>query len=168
LRQFDRALPHYRALLKRDPADAGLNNKVGFVFLNVGDCSNAVRYFKNALRSDPTNPSYWNNLGAARYRLGDLAAAEKAFLSSLALRPGSPRVLYNLAVVNFYRRRYGKSLEYLLKAYGSDKRYVESRFSRRRFADELGEMRRRYPADRELAEIERLFLEKNRAPAGKR
>lgn len=78
-RDFATARREAEVILLERPADAGANQILGFVALEEGDASNALRFLQRADKSAPGQPSTLNALGIAYRRTGAIAEARRAF-----------------------------------------------------------------------------------------
>ncbi len=87
-----------RAVLARDPRDAGAHYVCGLVAADRGALERARRAFETAAALAPDKASLHVTLGTHALRQGDDAAAEGAFRQALALAPGSVAAHTNLGV----------------------------------------------------------------------
>ncbi len=74
--------------------------RLGNVFLEKGNFSEARRYYEVALEIDPHFRFAHLNLGTLALKRGDLKTAEKEYLAELSVDPLSERALSNLSLVN--------------------------------------------------------------------
>ena len=85
-----------RAVLARDPRDAGAHYVCGLVAADRGAHERARHAFETAAALAPDKASLHVTLGTHALRQGDDAAAEGAFRQALALAPGSVAAHTNL------------------------------------------------------------------------
>ena len=85
-----------RAILARDPRDAGAHYVCGLVAADRGALDHARRAFETAAALAPDKASLRITLGNLALRQGDDEAAERAFRQALAQAPGSVAAHTNL------------------------------------------------------------------------
>ena len=85
-----------RAILARDPRDAGAHYVCGLVAADRGALASAREAFETAAALAPDKASLRITLGNLALRQGDDAAAERAFRTALARAPGSVAAHTNL------------------------------------------------------------------------
>ena len=85
-----------RAVLARDPRDAGAHYVCGLVAADRGALDRARRAFESAAALAPDKASLHVTLGNLALRQGDDRAAERAFRAALAQAPGSVAAHTNL------------------------------------------------------------------------
>ncbi len=87
-----------RAILARDPRDAGAHYVCGLVAADRGALESARQAFENAVALAPDKASLHTTLGNLALRQGDDSAAERAFRTALALAPGAVAAHTNLGL----------------------------------------------------------------------
>ena len=87
-----------RAILARDPEDAGAHYVCGLVAADRGALASARQAFESAVALAPDKASLHTTLGTLALRQGDDTAAARAFRAALALAPGSAAAHTNLGV----------------------------------------------------------------------
>ena len=87
-----------RAILARDPQDAGAHYVCGLVAAERGALASARQAFERAVALAPDKASLHTTLGTLALRQGDDAAAERAFRAALALAPGAAAAHTNLGL----------------------------------------------------------------------
>ncbi len=110
---FAKAEPYVRRALERDPNLAEAHASYGALLSNkYTDFTGAERELRRAIELDPgyTTAHYW--LGTSLSAQDKLDEAEAAMERSRQMDPLSVIVAYNLASLNFRRRRYDRALDY--------------------------------------------------------
>ena len=77
----------YRAILKRDPAQADALHLLGLTAHQSGDQARAIRHIETAVAIKPKEPVFLGNLGLAHHAAGNLDLAEGCFRRALAAVP---------------------------------------------------------------------------------
>lgn len=89
---FDKALPHYRRVLERQPDNAVALASIGWVLLQLGDTSGAARFTDQALAANPKLPTaWWVRANVRLYAMDDPAGATQA-LRTMEQLPLDPQV----------------------------------------------------------------------------
>lgn len=84
------------ALLAIVPNDAGLNNDLGYNWVDAGlHLERATRMIRKAVVADPLNAAFLDSLGWAYYKAGDFAAARKYLGRTVRLAAGQDPVIYD-------------------------------------------------------------------------
>lgn len=91
--QLDLAIRALQLAALRDLHHGLTPQRLGFLWLQVGDDENAVRQFKRALQLDPTLWASCMGLGLAAERRADLIGARLHYDEALALQPASAELL---------------------------------------------------------------------------
>jgi tetratricopeptide (TPR) repeat protein len=77
----------YRAILKRDPAQADAMHLLGLTAHQTGDQARAIRHIEKAVAMKPKEPVFLGNLGLAHHAAGNLDLAEGCFRRALTAVP---------------------------------------------------------------------------------
>jgi glycosyltransferase involved in cell wall biosynthesis/Flp pilus assembly protein TadD len=91
-RDLGAAADLFRKAIADDPADAGLLNLLGEIFLATGRVDQATPLFRQAIRMQPGEPNPHRNLASALLREGRAGAAVAALERVRLLRPGDPQL----------------------------------------------------------------------------
>jgi tetratricopeptide (TPR) repeat protein len=92
----DDATKILEALITQTPNDAGLNNDLGYSWVDQGkNLERATGMIKLAVAQSPWNHAYLDSLGWAYYKRGDFAAAREYLHRAVRLREGQDPVLYD-------------------------------------------------------------------------
>ncbi len=90
-KQFDKAEQLYLQLAKADPRNPKLYNRLGVLFLERENFTDARDAFKAALAIDDTRASRYYNYAMACYRLGQFREAQDAMIQALKRDPKNPK-----------------------------------------------------------------------------
>jgi cytochrome c-type biogenesis protein CcmH/NrfG len=85
--------------LQSSPNDAALLAKLGNVYYDTQQYSEAVKYYERSLQSNPQNVNVRTDMGTAYWYMGDPDTAITQFQKSLSYNPNHPDTLYNLGIV---------------------------------------------------------------------
>lgn len=96
---FDKALPHYRQVLEREPRNALALASLGWVLLQSGDTAAAASFVEQAVASDPALPmAWWVQANVRLYGQDDPAGAVEA-LQRMQRLPLEPTVEQQVATL---------------------------------------------------------------------
>ena len=84
---FEASLPEYRRSLELDPGNALLAARIGQIYLNRRDPTNAVAVLEQATQANPTSPDAWFLLGYAHRASDQVPKALAAFRQALKVDP---------------------------------------------------------------------------------
>ncbi len=97
--QAERALHYYSETLKIVDC-AGVYNKMGLLYANCGQCTQAIEHFQKAEQLEPDGIYIWTNLARCFMKTGRsreaLALLRKAISVNPQYREGYPNLLYSL------------------------------------------------------------------------
>ncbi len=83
-------------LLAAQPHDAGLNNDIGYTYVERGErLERSLAMIKLAVAAEPLNAAYLDSLGWAHYRRGDFAAAREQLARAARLRVGQDATIFD-------------------------------------------------------------------------
>lgn len=112
--------------LEIDPADLGKRKDLGYLNLQAGRLSDAVRAFELVTQSDPTSVFAWHNLGLAWNLQGAADKAAGAYRQAIQADPTHAPSLSNLAVVLANSGNADEAERHLRQAISVQPRYVEA------------------------------------------
>lgn len=115
-REWDRALPLYRAALARRPDDPRANLTYGQGLLAQGDHRRALAPLSKAAGLLPADPEAGLAHARALRGVGDLKRADKEFERVLALLDGQPAVEREYGDLLVTRKSYTKAADYYRRA----------------------------------------------------
>ena len=90
-KQFDKAEQLYLQLAKLDPRNPKLYNRLGVLFLELENFTDARDAFKAALAIDDARASRHYNYAMACYRLGQFREAQDSMIQALKRDPKNPK-----------------------------------------------------------------------------
>jgi Tfp pilus assembly protein PilF len=113
---FENALQHYRALLRRNELDAQAHNNLGLLYQERNLLDESARELQRAIVIEPRNAGTHNNYGVTLLKLGRADEAQAEFAAALKLSPRSVDAIVNLALAQRDGRRLDNARETLLRA----------------------------------------------------
>jgi len=97
-KEFDKALLHYEHVAEENPENAGLQQRIGYLYLAKNELEKGVTFLLNAAENGMEDPGLYHNLGTALDRLDRTAEAVIYFERVLALEPRNGGTHYNLGM----------------------------------------------------------------------
>lgn len=88
--------------LQSSPNDAALLAKIGNVYYDTQQYSEAVKYYDRSLQTNPENVNVRTDMGTAYWYMGDPDTAITQFQKSLSYNPNHPNTLYNMGIVKLH------------------------------------------------------------------
>jgi tetratricopeptide (TPR) repeat protein len=119
-KEYEAAADAYLDLIKTDPHNARILNKLGVVYESQGDYPSAERYFKQAIKADPKSGTPWNNLGTLDYSYERYSKAIKSYKKALERTDTKAIVYSNLAYAYSANRQIPQALDAFAKAVAID------------------------------------------------
>jgi tetratricopeptide (TPR) repeat protein len=110
-KMFPEAIKAYSSLLKDEPNNAVLLNKVGIAYEGSRNDGPAERAFKKAIKADKTYASAYNNVGTVEYDRHKYSHAIEWYQKTLAVRPDMAAVYYNLGCAYFDSKKYPEAMD---------------------------------------------------------
>jgi tetratricopeptide (TPR) repeat protein len=126
-KRYSEAVEVYEEILKKEPRNAALLNKVGIAYHNLNNLRQARRYYQRAIRADRRFANAYNNLGAIYYQQKSYRRAEREYRRAIEIRPDAAIFHSNLASAQFARERYDAALYSLVRALEIDPQLFERR-----------------------------------------
>jgi tetratricopeptide (TPR) repeat protein len=115
-KMYPEAIQTYSRLLKQEPRDVPLLNKLGVVYEKAGDDGRAEHQFKQAIKFDKTYASAYNNVGTVEYSRHKYSHAIEWYEKTLALRPDMAAVYCNLGYAYFDQKKYPEAMDSFQRA----------------------------------------------------
>ncbi|MDP9170932.1 MAG: tetratricopeptide repeat protein, partial [Acidobacteriota bacterium] len=84
---LDEALRLAQDASRRQPANFGLSDTVGWIYLKKNLTDSAIQILSNVVQKDPQQPVYHYHLGAALFQKGDKAGAKRELQAALVNKP---------------------------------------------------------------------------------
>ena len=110
------ALPYFRSITTRDPANAYGYEGEGRALLALGEHEGAETALRKAIRLDAGNWKAQQGLGMLYDELGRYDEAITAYKAALRVRPVEASILNNLGVAYYLKKDYPQAIETLEKA----------------------------------------------------
>jgi tetratricopeptide (TPR) repeat protein len=115
-KMFPEAVQSYEQLIKQEPHNAVLLNKLGIAYEGTHNDGPAERAFKKAIKADKTYASAYNNVGTVEYDRRKYSHAVEWYQKTLALRPDMAAVYYNLGCAYFDSKQYPEAMDAFQRA----------------------------------------------------
>jgi tetratricopeptide (TPR) repeat protein len=117
----------YEELLKTYPKDAGLLNKIGIAYQEMGASRDAARYYKQASKADHNFASPLNNLGTIEYEQKKYGKAVKLYQKALEGHGEAATVYSNLGYAYFALQQYPDAMNAFHQAVALDPKIFDRR-----------------------------------------
>ena len=104
------------AALQKDSTDVAARVKLGDVFYDTGNWSDAIVHYRAAVRMDSSQMSALVDLGVCYYNLGNTEEAERNFMLALQRDAAHPVALFNLGIVNERKKQHRLAMEFYHRA----------------------------------------------------
>jgi tetratricopeptide (TPR) repeat protein len=128
-KMYPEAIVAYQKLLKDDPHNSMLLNKVGVAYQQEGRSDKAGRYYKDAVKADKKNASALNNLGSIEYEKNNYRRAIRYYKQALAVRTDMAVIYSNLGYAYFADKKYPDAMDSFERALALDPQVFEHRGS---------------------------------------
>jgi tetratricopeptide (TPR) repeat protein len=123
-KEYKDAVNAYAEILKGEPKNAVLLNKLGVACQQLDDLRCAERYYKRATAADKTFATPVNNLGTIEYQKVHYGKAIRYYRRTLAIKTDPTMILAtvysNLGYAYFGNKEYPEAMEAFSKALASD------------------------------------------------
>lgn len=140
-KRFQEAINVYKELLRRDPKNAVLLNKIGIAYTQLSNLNEARRYYERAIKADKFYPEAVNNLGTVYYQQGNISYKNKRqsrakgqyeravayYRQALQMRENMASVHSNLGYALFALGRYEEAFPCFQRALELDPEVLERR-----------------------------------------
>jgi Tfp pilus assembly protein PilF len=113
---FENALQHYRALLRKNELDAQAHNNLGLLYQEKNLLDESAHELQRAIVIEPRNAGTHNNYGVTLLKLGRSDEAEAEFAAALKLSPRSVDAIVNSGLAQRDAGRPEVAKETLLRA----------------------------------------------------
>ena len=110
-KMYPQAISAYERLVKEEPGNAALLNKLGIAYEGDHNDGRAERAFKQAIKADKKYASAYNNIGTVEYDRHKYSHAIDWYQKSLALRTDMAPVYYNLGCAYFDWKKYPEAMD---------------------------------------------------------
>jgi Tfp pilus assembly protein PilF len=136
---FENALEHYRALLRRNELDAQAHNNLGLLYQERNLLDESARELQRAIVIEPRNAGTHNNYGVTLLKLGRADEAQAEFAAALKLSPRSVDAIVNLALAQRDARRPDIARETLLRALSIEPRNAVAHYNLAQLYDQTNQ-----------------------------
>ena len=109
-KMYPEAVKAYEDLVRKEPKNAVVLNKIGVAYEVLQNYGSAGRYFKKAIKADKTYASAYNNVGTIEYRKHHYGNAIKWYEKTLELRTDMASVYSNLGYAYFDDKHYPEAM----------------------------------------------------------
>ncbi|RPJ00960.1 MAG: serine protease, partial [Deltaproteobacteria bacterium] len=109
--EYDKALPHFVEVIKRNPNHAEAYFQIGYCLGKLGKYPEAIESYQRALRIKPNDADTHNNLCVAFGRVGRYAEAVASCKEALRIKPDLAEPYNNMAWVLHKMGRYQEAIE---------------------------------------------------------
>lgn len=117
LREADKSIAAYEAVLELDPENALAQNNLAYLFAERGmHLDRAFELSRAAVEADPQNPVFLDTLGWIYFRMGEYRKARDILRKALSGKPEEPEIHEHLAEVYRVLGDAKKSKQYLESA----------------------------------------------------
>ncbi len=122
---YSDAIAVYEEILRQEPRNADLLNKIGVAYHQQSELGKAKKYYKRALKVDKKFAAAINNLGMVNYDRRKYGSAAKDFRKALKINPLMPAVERNLGHAYFADKKYDEALIAFQRALAMDPQVFE-------------------------------------------
>lgn len=126
-KQYTDAVNVYQGLVRQEPRNARLLNKLGIAYHQQNVLNLAKRYYERATKADKAFPFAHNNLGMVDYNRGKYKNSLKHFKKALELDPTLASVESNLGHSYFRMKKYEEAFTAFGRALAIDPEVFERR-----------------------------------------
>jgi tetratricopeptide (TPR) repeat protein len=110
-KMYPEAIQSYERLIKEEPHNAVLINKLGVTYQAYGDDGRAERSYKQAIKVDKMYVSAYNNVGTVEYSRRKYTHAIDWYEKTLKLQPDMAVVYCNLGYAYFGEKKYPEAMD---------------------------------------------------------
>jgi tetratricopeptide (TPR) repeat protein len=126
-KEYAAAIDAYLAILKNDPRDAMLLNKMGVAYQQIGADNSAALYYKKSEKANNKLANPVNNLGTLEYGLHHYSKSVNYYKRALKLGAAQATVYSNLGYAYYSEKKYDLALDCFNKAVALDPTIFENR-----------------------------------------
>jgi tetratricopeptide (TPR) repeat protein len=126
-KEYDLAITSYQEILKNEPKNATLLNKIGIAYEALGKADQAEHFYRKAMASDKHFPIPVNNFGTLEYGRQHYGKAIKLYLKAASLHMDAGPIYSNLAYAYYANKEYPKAMDAFAKAIAADPKIFDRR-----------------------------------------
>ncbi|HEY6466742.1 MAG TPA: tetratricopeptide repeat protein [Candidatus Acidoferrales bacterium] len=119
-KEYAAAIDAYLDLLKNDPRDAGVLNKAGVAYQQLGAYNSAANYYKRSEKANKHLSNPVNNLGTLEYGLRHYSKSVNYYKRALKLGATQATVYSNLGYAYYSEKKYELAMDCFNKAVALD------------------------------------------------
>jgi tetratricopeptide (TPR) repeat protein len=124
---YSDAIAAYEEILKTEPKNAELLNKIGVGYSNLTKLDKAKKYYERAIKADNKNATALNNLGTVHFYQKKFRRAIKVYQRAIALNPNSATFHGNVGHAWFADKKYPEAIAEWSRAIELDPQVFEHR-----------------------------------------
>ncbi|MGB8010507.1 MAG: tetratricopeptide repeat protein [Terriglobales bacterium] len=110
------AIDYYQAVLKGEPGNASLFNRIGICQLMMQRFKEARKSFERAVKADHNYADAYNNLGVVDYATHSFGGAIRQYRKAIALQDGVAAFQSNLGTAYFSKKEFEKAIQCYARA----------------------------------------------------
>lgn len=126
-KQYADAIVAYEEILRGEPKNAELLNKIGVGYSNLTKLDKAKKYYERAIKVNPQHASALNNLGTVHFYQRKFRRAIKIYQRAIAVRPDSATFQGNVGHAWFADKKYMEAIAAFRRAIELDPQVFERR-----------------------------------------
>jgi tetratricopeptide (TPR) repeat protein len=119
-KQYELAITAYQEILKKEPKNAIVLNKVGIAYEDIGNADQAEHFYRKSMAADKHFPIPVNNFGTLEYGKQHYGKAIKLYLKAASLKMDVAPIYSNLAYAYYANKEYPKAMDAFGKALAAD------------------------------------------------
>jgi tetratricopeptide (TPR) repeat protein len=119
-KQYELAITAYQDILKKEPKNAVLLNKIGIAYEDLGDTDRAEYCYRKSIAANKHFPIPVNNFGTLEYARQHYGRAIKLYLKAASLKMDVAPIYSNLAYAYYANKEYPKAMDAFAKALAAD------------------------------------------------
>ena len=128
-KQYSDAIAAYEELLKKEPKNADLLNKIGVGYSNLTKLDKAKKYYERAIKADKNYATALNNLGTVHFYQKKFRRAIKVYQRAIAVKPDAATFHSNAGHAWFADKKYPEAIAAWSRAIELDPQVFEHRGS---------------------------------------
>lgn len=126
-KMYSEGIEAYEELLKTEPKNAELLNKIGVGYSSLTKLDTAKKYYERAVKVNPKYSAALNNLGTVHFYQKRFRRAIKTYERAIALRPDSATFFGNMGHAWFADKKYPEAIAAWSRALALDPTVFEQR-----------------------------------------
>lgn len=119
-KDYELAIATYQDILKQEPKNAVVLNKIGIAYEDLGNSDQAEHFYRKSMSADKHFAIPVNNFGTLEYAKKHYGRAIKLYLKAANLHMDAGPIYSNLAYAYYENREYPKAMDAMAKALAAD------------------------------------------------